>query len=597
MTSVPLDPQQDLPPPRQSAFIQAARIARARPWLFALSMGLYVGYYTLPLVPGLLQRQIFDTMSGHARAGLNLWSLAALWFAAQLSPLVMASFGNWAFVTFTSASRLMVRTNMLGWIMFARGSRVSPGTSGEALSRFRDDVAEVISFIEGWNDTFGQGVFAVLALVIMWQINVPVTFYVMAPMILVVAITQRITQGIHRYSRVAREAEARVTSFVGESFTAVQAIRVAGAEGRVLQRLAGLNEVRRRTAVRYRIYVTLLDTFGAGTSSLALGLVLLLAASAMRAGQFSIGDFTLFAAYVGAATSAPRWLGRLLARKRTADVALMRIERLLGDAPPERITEARFQVAEPIGEHVPLETLEIRGLTCLHPTSGRGVEGIDLTLHRGKVVIITGRVGAGKSTLLKGMLGLLPMQGGSLLWNGEPIPDPATFLVPPRCAYTPQTPRLFTETLGDNIRMGRPLTSEDMERAIHLAVLDEDVARLEQGLETRVGTRGVTLSGGQVQRSAAARMFAGKPDLLVLDDASSALDVRTEQIFWDRLFSQSERPTCLAVSHRLEAYRRADEILVLEDGRIAARGRLESLLDDSPLFQDLWAETLKASSH
>ncbi|MEI6440875.1 MAG: ABC transporter ATP-binding protein [Alphaproteobacteria bacterium] len=586
-----------LPPPDQTAFRQAIRIASARPLLFTVSMALFAAFYALPLLSGIVQRAVFDTLSGHAHAGLNVWTLVGLWFAAQILPLVFSYFTPWAFVTFTSASRLMIRTNMMGWIMFARGSRPSPGTPGEALSRFRDDVAEVIAFIEGWAETFGQAVFAVLALWIMWGINSTVTFAVIAPMILMVFITQKITAGVHRYSRVAREAEARVTSFVGETFTAVQAVRVAGAEARVLGRLADLNETRRLTAVRHRIYVTLLDTFGAGTSSLALGLVLLLAAESMKSGAFSVGDFTLFAAYVGAATSAPRWLGRLLARKRTADVALMRIERLLGDAPRARITEMTPQGPEPTGTHTPLKTLEVRGMTCRHGGGdGKGVEDVSFTLTKGTVTIVTGRVGAGKTTLLRGLLGLLPVQSGEVLWNGESVADPATFLVPPRCAYTGQTPRLFTESLADNIAMGLNLSAGDMDRAVRLAVLEDDVARLAEGLQTRVGTRGVTLSGGQVQRSAAARMFARRTDLLVFDDASSALDVRTEHAFWMRLFSQGDdRPTCLAVSHRLEAYRRADQILVMDGGCIAARGDLRTLLAQSPLFHEIWSETVRAS--
>lgn len=587
-----------LPAPDQTAFRQAVRIASARPWLFSVSMALYAAFYALPLLSGIVQRDIFDNLSGHAQAGFNVWTLVGFWFAAQLSPLFISYFTPWAFVTFTSASRLMIRSNMMGWVMFARGPRVSPGTSGEALSRFRDDVAEVMAFMEGWAETFGQAVFAVLALIIMWRINMPVTLAIILPMILMVFITQKITAGIHRYSRVAREAEARVTSFVGETFTAVQAVRVAGAEDRVLGRLSDLNETRRTTAVRHRIYVTLLDTFGAGTSSLALGMILLLAAGAMKAGEFSVGDFTLFAAYVGAATSAPRWLGRLLARKRTADVALMRIETLLGDAPRGRITEATPQGPEPTGRHDPLRTLEVRGLTCRHGGNGNGVEDVSFTLERGTVTIVTGRVGAGKTTLLRAVLGLLPIQSGEVFWNGKRIDDPATFLTPPRCAYTGQTPRLFTETLRDNIAMGLDLSPEDFDRAVHLAVMEEDVARLAEGLDTRVGTRGVTLSGGQVQRSAAARMFARRPDLLVFDDASSALDVRTEHAYWTRLFEQEgDRPTCLAVSHRLEAYRRADQILVVEDGRIAARGNLRTLLKDSPLFHEIWTETLRAHAH
>jgi ATP-binding cassette subfamily B protein/ATP-binding cassette subfamily C protein len=273
----------------------------------------------------------------------------------------------------------------------------------------------------------------------------------------------------------------------------------------------------------------------------------------------------------------------------------MRITTLLDDAPDKVITAAAPTAPRVVPATPRLEVLEVRGLTCLHERSGQGVRGIDFTLRRGEVTVVTGRVGSGKSTLLKAIVGLLPMQGGELLWNGTPIDDPATFMTPPRSAYTAQTPRLFTESLGDNILMGLDAPAEGVDQAVRLAVLEEDIERLGEGLETRVGTRGVTLSGGQVQRAAAARMFARTPDLLVFDDASSALDVRTEHTFWKRLFESGEH-SCLAVSHRLEAYRHAHEILLLDDGRIAARGALRDLLRDSPLFREIWHETVHASA-
>jgi ATP-binding cassette subfamily B protein len=375
----------------------------------------------------------------------------------------------------------------------------------------------------------------------------------------------------------------------------VQAIRVAGAEPNVLRRLEALNDVRRKTAVRYRVYVTLLDTFGVGASSAALGLVLLLAAGAMRDGRFTIGDFTLFASYVGAATSAPRWMGRLLARKRTADVAWMRITTLMDDAPDAALV-ARAPARPRVADAEPrFEQLEVRGLTCLHPSSGQGVRDVSFSLRRGEVVIVTGRVGSGKSTLLKAIVGLLPIEAGELIWNGVAVDDPATFMIPPRAAYTAQSPRLFTESLAENILMGADPAGDRVEQAVHLAVLEDDVRQLGNGLETLVGTRGVTLSGGQVQRAAAARMFARRPQLLVFDDASSALDVRTEHAFWERLF-ESGQHSCLAVSHRLEAYRHATEIIVLEDGRVAARGTLRELLRDSALFREIWHEGAHASA-
>lgn len=127
--------------------------------------------------------------------------------------------------------------------------------------------------------------------------------------------------------------------------------------------------------------------------------------------------------------------------------------------------------------------------------------------------------------------------------------SPADFFVPPYCAYTAQVPRLFSDTLRDNILMGLDNTDDEIFNAARSAVLEEDLADFDQGLETMVGPKGVKLSGGQVQRTAAARMFVRQPELLVFDDLSSALDVETERTLWERVFERQDQ-TCLVVSHR-----------------------------------------------
>jgi ATP-binding cassette subfamily B protein len=573
------------------------------PGPFLLYTVLWTFFLTSQLIPGLITQAIFDDLTGAAPAGLGFWPLIALLAAVQVSRLVANFVKRYGEETFRYTVQALLRRNIVANRLRRPGAEGLPVSPGDAISRLRGDVAEVADFPTWLPHLLGYLSFAVLAVIIMLAIHPAITLVAVLPMLAVVIVGYYVQNRVLRYYDASRTATGAVTGFLGEILGAVQAVKVADADIDVAQHFHTLNEARRRADLKSRLFRELIDWASSNIADLGLGVVLLLAAQAMRAGTFTVGDFALFTSYIAYVVDVPLVLGGFIADYRTQAVSIRRMLELQPHAPPQTLvasspvyTQGAFPepaYASDAGVHR-LAKLEVCGLTYRYPGSDQGIEDINLHMARGSFTIITGRIGSGKTTLLRTVLGLLPKDAGEILWNGEVVEDPAAFFVPPRSAYTPQVPVLFSETLRDNILMGLAEQQVDLQAAIRSAVMEQDVAELEEGLETIIGPRGIRLSGGQAQRAAAARMFVREPELLVFDDLSSALDVETEHLLWERV---AERPgaTCLLVSHRRPALRRADHIIVLRDGKMEAEGKLEALLEGCEEMRRLWRGDLGAS--
>ncbi len=570
-------------------------LVRYRPWLFWINSLSITLLFVAEMVPGFVARDFFDRLAA-TQGRLDLWWYSALLLMSAAGRIIFLVGCQLTNAPFMLTSAALMHKNLFARILDLPAARALSTTSGEAISRFRDDVDHVTDSMITFNDLTASTVFAVIALTVMIQINGLITLAVFLPMTLVVAVVNLASGRIEVYRKASREATAQVTGFLGEVFGAVQAVQVAGAEEGVAAHFRRLSAQRLEASVRDRVFNGILESIFWNTVQIGTGGILLVAGQAMGDGRFTVGDFALFVYYLGWITEFTALFGIVLARYKQAGVAFGRMTALLGGAPaPTLVQHGPTYLSGPVPaagglparQAPPLERLTVAGLTYGYPAGARGIHDIGFTVERGTFTVITGRIGAGKTTLVQALLGLLPPAGGTIVWNGTPVADPAAFFVPPQAAFTPQVPRLFSDTLRDNLLLGLPEAALDLPAALRLAVLEGDVAAMEAGLDTRVGARGVRLSGGQIQRAAAARMFVRPADLLVFDDLSSARDVETERLLWERVFARPAS-TVLAVSHRRAALRRADRIIVLQNGSVAAVGRLDDLLATCAEMQYLW---------
>src|SRR4051812_10370701 len=384
------------------------RMILFRPWLYLADCVLWTLIHVAPVLPGLVARAILDTLTGNAQVGLSVWALIGLLVAIALGRAALVLGGALADILHRFSMSALLRRNLLERILELPGARALPESTGEALSRFRDDATQAEDAISWTLDTIGTAIFAIVAVGVLLTINAQITLLVFLPLAGVVAVAHIAATRLEQYRISSRAATGRVTGAIGEIFGAAQAVQVAGAEDTVIDHFRRLNDTRRKTMLKDQLLTKLVDSIFANTVSIGTGLILILASQSMRAGGFTIGDFALFVYYLAFVTEFTQFFGQFLAHYKQTGVAFRRMTVLLQGAPPERLVrhgalwgrdtrdgrsgDRRQADKETSGQGeapdfsislspdllvAPLETLEASGLSFRYPDSGRGVEGID----------------------------------------------------------------------------------------------------------------------------------------------------------------------------------------------------------------------------
>jgi ATP-binding cassette subfamily B protein len=567
-----------------SAFRVAWRVAHHRPKLFWFAWALWASFFSLPALSGWVLSRAFAALDRGATGDVYWWVVAMV--ATEALRMAVVHAGVAAYHRVWVHQQAFLQANMLAAQLESGGPTAGRpvASPGEAVTHFRDDVTDVVQFVDNLVDASGGLTFFGVAIAILGYTNLPAALVLVLPLAVVALVTARLGATLKRLRSADREATASVTGLLGDTMSAATTVKVNRAENRVIDRLALLTERRRATAVRDRVLDEGIMAVSNGSTDVGLGLVLVAGAGAIASGSFGVAELALFVAYLSWLNFLPRMVGRVLASARQSAVGIERMAALVAGgaaglvAPrdvPIGVRERRPRPTATRPSRVALDELSVERLTARFPEGG-GVSDVSFVLRRGEFVVVTGTIGSGKTTLMRALLGLAWQTtepgveaSGVVRWNGEVVADRAAFLVPPNAAFLPQVPQLVSDSLADNVAFGDADTPDgeaQLAWALGLAELDADVAAFPAGTATMIGPRGLRLSGGQRQRLAAARAVFHRPELVVLDDLSSALDVETELRLWEHFAAAGM--TVLAVSHRAVAFEAATHVLRLDNGRL-----------------------------
>ena len=564
------------PVPVAGVWSLAWRVAQHRPKEFWLGWLLFVVFFTMPAITGYLLARGYGALE-RGDSTETIWWAAAIAVSETLR-MVSIHHGALIWTRVWLHMQTLLRANMLSAQMASGGVHAGQpvGSAGSAVTHFRDDTEDVANLVDGIVDISGGLVFTVIAGFVLGAADASAAVVLIFPLCAVALVTRVLDTRIKEFRAADREATERVTGLLGDIMAAATTVKVNAAVEPMLARLRVLVDRRRHTAVRDRVLDEGVMAFSQGAADVGLGLVLLVSAGAIASGAFDLATLALFTAYLGWLSFLPRMVGRVLARRKQAGVAFARMSALVAEADAGNTVRPRTLPNDPRDQRdrpgvirparVPLERLDVDRLTVSY--GARPVlHDVSFSVRRGEFVVITGPVGAGKSTLLRSLLGLAWQAdvGGSVCWNGTEIDDRSAFLVPPNAAFLSQVPQLISDSVADNVTLG-PAGADALDRAFRLAAIGDDIAEMPDGSATLIGPRGLRLSGGQRQRLATARALVHSPELVVLDDLSSALDVETEVQLWTNLADAGM--TVIAVSHRAVAFDRADQVLRLDGGRL-----------------------------
>lgn len=566
--------------------------AHRKRYLIALTLLLFLNF--VEIAPPYLIGHAIDKMKQGTLDSHNLLAIIGIYIA-----LIIVSYGFgviWMYQLFGGANILQrtLRYRLMKHFLQMTPRFLEQNRTGDLMARATNDlnaVSEtagfgVLTLID--STTFAGTIFLAMGMLVSWKL----TILSLLPLPLVAFLMTKYGKIVHKRFTLAQDAFGDMNDRVLETVSGIRVIRAYVQERAEEDRFIETTE----DVYQKNVAVAKIDALFEPTIKILVGITYLIGLGygtyMVFQRQITIGQLTSFNVYLGMLIWPMLAVGELINIMQRGNASLDRVTQTLSypadvddSAVPDTPTKTSLYTKR--ASAVP-EVICFNHLTFRYPTSSDdNLSEVTFSVERGQNIGLVGRTGSGKSTIIRQLLREYPPAGGGALTvNGTPIEQLPLAEVHSWIGYVPQEPMLFSRTVEENVRFGAPqATNEEVSRALNMAGFTNDIPLLPHGLQTLVGERGVSLSGGQKQRIALARALVINPEILILDDAMSAVDARTEAHIIHQIRKTRAGRTTIIATHRLSAIEHADIIIVLKDGRIVESGSHVQLLANDKWYK------------
>ncbi len=472
-----------------------------------------------------------------------------------------------------------MRSDLFNHLIRLRESFFRQMRTGDIISRVINDMQSIrvmlgAGFLHGVNTL----IVYIFAIALMMRINPVLTVIALLPFPALALMAKFFTKSLYEMSQNVQKSLSSISSRIQENLNSIILIKSYLLEGREKEEFSRLNDDYFNKSMKLTkamgFMYPLIGLMG-GLGTLA---VIWIGGRQVIDVRMSLGDFVAFNGYLALLlwpTIALGWIVNVIQRGRSA---IVRIEELLSG---ERESTTGIEI--PGFNH----SIEFRDFHFSYGNGGFSIEGVNILIRKGERIAIVGPTGSGKTTIVKSLLRLTDVPRGTIFIDGTDINDISPENLRRIIGYVPQEPFLFSLTLKENITLG--IDGRGIDKALEISRLSRDLEYFPRKLNTVVGEKGVKLSGGQRQRAALARILLRNPQILILDDPFSSVDISTEREIWSLLGEYLKGRTCIIITHRLTTIRDIDRIYVINRGRIVEEGTSETLIARNGLYAKLYS--------